>query len=141
MHSISSLRALSQQAHCQPEPRTVFFLVRLKRKWSSLAHSAAPGCAALALPMVPVVSPAASFSGSALCAWFTWASLCTGMMCWAMQSCSVPLFGCSRGICACDVLQQKKRQGCPCSELASPCAWGSVFPQPRLSRKGTQLSH
>lgn len=69
--------------------------------------------------------------------WFNQGFLCTWMMCWAMQSCSVPLSGCSPSICACNA----RRQGRAVLALSWPAL---AFPQPaaagRLSRKGTQLS-
>lgn len=45
MLSISSPRVMNQQANCKSEPRAVLSSVRPKRKWSSLAHSAAPAAA------------------------------------------------------------------------------------------------
>lgn len=123
--------------------------MRLKREPSSLPHSAAPaaaqsGCAAPALLPVPAASPAASFSASPLGVCFNRGCLCTWVVCWASQSLSVPLFGCSRSISARTVLRPAGKAGLSLLRAAGPGARGELFPALPAARslgtEGTQLS-
>lgn len=119
----------------------------LKRKLSSSApicshHSCAGWHYSLRSPSVYL---AVFLWGSPLCVRSSGGFICTWMVCGAMQSCSVPGFGCSRSICACNALHPRGKAGLSWHWAGQPPCPGRVYSLSppaarRLRRKGMQLS-